>query len=86
MPECEKCGDNGFIPADQDHDIPCECSKGLAMMFNVEGIKGKVAGTEVRRYFLKDSPERIILDSNKPKYASGLPGRRKNRKKKEKSS
>jgi hypothetical protein len=74
MPKCKKCGDTGVIDTG-NNELPCDCPAGAKAMFNVAGVRGKVTGEEVRRYFLNGSPE-PIEPSGEDIPASSLPGRK----------
>jgi len=74
-PKCTKCNDTGVIETG-NNDLPCDCSAGDTAVFNHAGVDGPVTGAEVRRHFLKGSPEPILPSRNRIS-ASSLPGRQK---------
>lgn len=74
MPRCNRCGDSGVIETG-NNDLPCDCPAGDVALFNQAGVVGPVTGAEIRRHFMNDSPEVIIIGAFAIS-ASDLPGRR----------
>lgn len=47
MPKCKECNDTGVIETG-NNDLPCHCSEGDSVLFNVAG-EGQVTGAEIKR-------------------------------------
>ena len=73
MASCDKCKDTGVIETG-NNDFPCNCSTGDATLFNVTNVVGPVTGVEIKKHFLNNSPEPLVLGPE-PVLASNLPDR-----------
>jgi hypothetical protein len=72
---CGECGDTGAIKTG-NNCLPCSCPAGDRAFFNQAGVIGEITGAEMKRHFLKDSPEPILI-GEEDIDARGLPGRKK---------
>ncbi len=70
---CAKCNGLGAVRRGKN-DLPCDCPLGDTAMFNVKGVLGQVTGAEMRRHFLRGSPEPLRI-RKRGILASELPGR-----------
>lgn len=70
---CERCGDTGVLKCG-DNDIPCVCPVGDNVEFYAKGVIGRVTGAEVKRHFLRSSPEPLGPEKGQIR-AADLPGR-----------